>query len=276
MPNYLVFHCKTQSAEARDILLALLGAGPFDSFEEKGETDLDAYVTESERAAAEARLAEVGERLSVAFTVSKLADQNWNATWESNFQPVRVGDFAVIRAGFHAPIPDVAHELIIEPRMAFGTGHHATTWMMMDLMRNFDWAGSRVLDYGCGTGVLAILAARLGAADIAAVDIERESYLNTLDNISANAVSGIATYEGTLETIPAGPPYDFILANINRNVILDSLGALYQQLRAGGHLFVSGILNQDGQRVEQAAAEHGFTTTIRRQREDWLAWVFRR
>jgi ribosomal protein L11 methyltransferase len=276
MPAYLVFHCETKSAEERDILLALLGAGPFDSFEEKDETKLDAYLPAPERAAAEQLLAQVGERLSVTYTVSELADQNWNATWERNFQPVRVGDFAAVRAGFHAPIPAVEHELIIEPRMAFGTGHHATTWMMIDLMRDFDWTGARVLDYGCGTGVLAILTARLGAAEIAAVDIEHEAYLNTLDNIAANAVSGIETYEGTLDAVPFSTPYDFILANINRNVILDSLGTLYQQLRAGGQLFVSGILDADGPLVERAAEQQGFTPIVRRRREDWLAWVFRR
>jgi ribosomal protein L11 methyltransferase len=274
--SYLIYHCRTDTAEHRDLLLALLGAGPFDSFEERGETQLDAYVPESERSTAEDCIQAAAQRLAVEFTTSELPYQNWNATWESNFSPVRVGDFAAIRASFHTPIPDVEHELVIDPRMAFGTGHHATTWMMMDLMREQDWSDSRVLDYGCGTGVLAVLAARLGATDVAAVDIEHESYLNTLDNIEINAVQGIRTYEGTLETVPAGAPYDFILANINRNVILDSLGTLYQQLRAGGHLFVSGILSKDGARVEKAAEQCGFDLMVRRQREDWLAWVFRR
>ena len=276
MPTYLIYHCRTATAETRDILLALLSEGPFDSFEEKAATDLDAYVPESDKPAAEAVLREVGERISFGYGVSRLPDQNWNATWEANFQPVRVGDFAAVRAGFHPPIPEVAHELVIEPRMAFGTDHHATTWMMMDLMRDYDWSAGRVLDYGCGTGLLAILAARLGAIDTNAVDIEREAYLNTLDNLAINAVTGIQVYEGTLDAVPPGAPYDFILANINRNVILDSLGTLYQQLLAGGHLFVSGILAKDGARVEKAAEQCGFDPVVRRQREDWLAWVFRR
>ncbi len=272
--DYFCFHITLPDPARREELIAFLTDSPFDTFIET-EPGLEAYVPASEADAAAAALDELAGRFHLRYERTFIAHQNWNAQWEASFQPVQVDDFVAVRASFHPPLPGVEHDLVIDPRMAFGTGHHATTYLMMALMRELDLPGRRVLDYGCGTGVLAILAARLGAADVLAVDIEEEAFRNTLDNADINGVR-LEVYYGTLEAVPFLSPYDIILANINRNVILDSLPALYEQLRPDGDLLVSGILGQDREKVREAAHRQGFSTIREVTREGWMAWRFRR
>lgn len=257
-----------------EILLAYLSGAPFDTFEESPE-GLAAYLpgAESENAA-EALLDELRTRFDFTWEKEFLPAQNWNQIWESNFQPVIVEDFCAVRAGFHAPIPGVRHELLIEPKMAFGTGHHETTWMCLRALRQLPCRGAQLLDYGCGTGVLAILAAKLGAAAVEAVDIEEESFRNTLENSAANGVADRITARwGALEAVQ-GAAFNGIMANINRNVILDSLPQLFQRLAPGGWLLVSGILVQDGQTVSEAARQAGFRQVSQDQRGNWLCITF--
>ena len=186
--------------------------------------------------------------------------QNWNKIWESNFDPVVVEDWVGVRADFHEPIKNVVHELVINPKMAFGTGHHETTWMCLNAMRGLDFKGKKVLDYGCGSGILAILASKLGAASIEAVDIEEESYLNTIENAERNGVANIVPLHGTLEKITA-TDFDIVLANINRNIILDSLFELSQMIKPGGWLLASGFLKEDEMVVVDVAWRVAFVLT---------------
>lgn len=267
--------------ETAEILLAYLSEAPFDTFEETPE-GLNAYLPAAsgipEAADGMASVESLLSRLQTQFPFSWskifLPAQNWNEIWESNFQPVIVEDFCAVRADFHAPIPGVQHELVINPKMAFGTGHHETTWMCLRALRELPCRGARLLDYGCGTGVLAILAARMGAAHVEAVDIEEESYRNTLENSAVNGVSErVAARLGTLDAVQ-GRDFDGILANINRNVILDSLPRLAELLRPGGWLLVSGILEQDGAVVTEAAQEAGFNIKDKAQRGNWLCVQF--
>ena len=188
---------------------------------------------------------------------------------------MRVGDFVGVRAEFHPPFEGVQFDLMIHPRMAFGTGHHATTFLMMERMEQLDMTRGKVFDYGCGTGILAILAKKLGATDIDAVDIELAATENTLVNMQANNVDGIDIYTGTLDVVPP-TTYQIILANINRNVILASLEALYQRIEKGGDLLVSGILLKDQHKVEEAAALHGWQLLDSRSKDGWLMFHFRR
>lgn len=273
--DYTIYHIQLREPARRDELIAFLAETDIEAYQET-DAGFDAYAPATADADIRAALGTWQTQYPHTYTTENLPYRNWNEEWEANFTPVIVDDFAAIRASFHPPQPGVEHELLIEPRMAFGTGHHATTFMVLQLMREIDWAGRRVFDYGCGTGVLAILASRLGADPVIAVDIEHESYLNTLDNAAANGVENLQVFEGRLEAVPAGEPYDIILANINRNVILDSLPSLYQQLHQDGQLLISGILVQDRQPLFEALQETGFSVSRERERDGWLAVVVER
>ena len=260
--------------ETAQILVAYLSEAPFDTFEDN-DTGIAAYLpARTDVAEAETLLAELQEQFEFSWSKTFIPGQNWNEIWESNFHPVIVEDFCAVRADFHAPIAGVQHELVINPKMAFGTGHHETTWMCLRALRNLPCHDARLLDYGCGTGVLAILAAKLGAANVEAVDIEDESYRNTLENSEINGVSAQITARcGTLDAVE-GRGFDGILANINRNVILDSLPRLAELLKPGGWLLVSGILEQDGPVVTEAAQQAGFVPGESAQRGNWLCIRF--
>ncbi len=256
-----------------DILVAFLGAAGFDSFQETSQ-GLLAFGSADQHEYWCAQLDQYGEQFNFTYSWEPLEERNWNEEWESNFTPIRVGDRLLIRADFHAADPSVEQELVITPKMAFGTGHHATTYMMCELLFEHDVAGTRVLDYGSGTGVLAILAKRLGAAYVDAVDIEAPSAESTAENAAKNKVSLDEVVLGELKDVPMGKPYDLILANINRNVILATAGALYERLKPGGIVFFSGILAQDEQLLIDRLTEAGFNHQETRRREDWRAFIF--
>ncbi|AEE53596.1 50S ribosomal protein L11 methyltransferase [Haliscomenobacter hydrossis] len=268
--NYLQYTFPA-TPDLQEILVALLGDLPFDTFEE-GSENLMAFVPmPADVAALSAEVQEIVEPLGVGFSVQEIPYQNWNVIWESNFQPITVGDFCGVRADFHAPMEGVQHEIIINPKMAFGTGHHETTHMVMQLMADLDFRGKRVFDFGCGTGILAILAAKLGAVAIDAVDIEPPSFENTLENAKINGVSDVLhALLGDLSVVE-GSGYDIILANINRGVILDAFPTLHQKLKQGGILLISGILKTDRELVLAEALQHGFSPVQSLEKGNWLA-----
>ncbi len=259
--------------ETSEIIVAYLGDAPFDTFEET-EHGLNAYLPAAAgQTEAERHLEELQKQFDFVWDKAFIPGQNWNEIWESNFPPVIVGDFCAVRADFHTPTPGVRHELVINPKMAFGTGHHETTWQCIAALEHLPVAGKKVLDFGCGTGVLAILAARLGAAEVEAVDIEEESYRNTLENAAVNDTANVTARHGTLEAVQ-GRDFDGILANINRNVILATLPDLARLLRPGGWLLVSGILLQDEETVTESAEKTGFEKGKRTEKGNWLCVNF--
>lgn len=272
MEGYRRFSIHTE-LQWREILLAFLGEMSFDSFEDT-ETGLNAYLPPSAGAeTTENDLKQLQLDYPFSYEVEVLKNENWNAVWESNFQPVRVNDFCGIRAEFHPPFGDVQHEIVIRPKMAFGTGHHETTWMMMDMMSRLPFKDKIVFDYGCGTGILAILAAQLGAAQTDAVDIEYPAYENTLEHAEMNGVAdAIVAFFGTLEDVPA-TTYDIILANINRNVILASFPELRRRLKPEGSLLISGILHEDEPAILEAATALGFRALAQQKRGNWMAML---
>jgi ribosomal protein L11 methyltransferase len=271
--DYWKYELVTQTGEA-DILMAYLSDTAFDTFEDTAN-GLVAYLPASaDQQATEDQLRALQLEFEFSWEKTFIPGQNWNEIWETNFHPVVVGDFCAVRADFHAPIPGVQYELVVNPKMAFGTGHHETTYMCLAAQETLPLSGQHLLDYGCGTGILAILAAKLGAAHIEAVDIEEESYLNTLENSQINGVAAQITSRcGTLDAI-TGTAFDGIFANINRNVILDSLPRLFHLLRPNGWLLVSGILIQDEEIVTAAAMELGFRKGERRERGNWMCMLF--
>lgn len=260
--------------ETAEILIAYLADAPFDTFEET-EEGVNAYLPAHENHVVEVEnlLTDLRQHIDFQWEKDFLPAQNWNEIWESNFHPVIVGNFCAVRADFHEPIPEVKHELVINPKMAFGTGHHETTWQCIAAMEHLPMAGKKILDFGCGTGVLAILASKLDAAEVEAVDIEEESYRNTLENSKVNGVTNVIARCGTLAAVQ-GRDFDGILANINRNVILDSLPDLASLLKPGGWLLVSGILLQDEEVVTEAAAKEGFEKKKKTEKGNWLCLEF--
>ena len=259
----------TASVEKAEILLALLGQYPFDTFEETS-TGLNAYIpSESLTPELGTRLYELADLYEAEISYELIAHKNWNKEWEANFQPIQIEQFCGIRASFHPPLSRVKHEIIIDPKMAFGTGHHETTWLVIQLMRELQFRNAKVLDYGCGTGILSILAAKMGATMIDAVDMDVLSYENTIENAQLNDVFSINAIQGTLHAV-IDSQYNIILANINRHVILNSLSSLYQKLGKRGILIISGILQSDENLLMEHIQQHPFTIDEIIRKGEWL------
>ncbi len=211
----------------------------------------------------------LGER---KIEISTVAEQNWNKVWESNFEPVIIGDFCVVRADFHTPAEGVEHEIIITPKMSFGTGHHATTYMMAERMKDIDFNNKKVFDFGTGTGILAILAEKMGASEVIAVDIDDWSIENAADNISRNGCANILLQQS--DTITGGE-YDVVLANINRNILLGHADALTASLKKGGLILLSGLLADDEDDISKAYMPKGLILENRSERNNWIALLYR-
>jgi ribosomal protein L11 methyltransferase len=241
----------------QEVLIALMGEIGYDGFEQEEERLL-AYA--GEETFDEAALRELLGAHGLSYTLQRIEERNWNAEWEANFQPVVVEGFCAIRAHFHPPMPEVEHELVITPKMSFGTGHHATTYMMLQAMRDIGLRGKRVLDFGTGTGVLAILAERLGAAAVVAIDNDDWSIDNALENVTANGCTRIEVLKKDRVADVTGP-FGVILANINKHVIIDQLEALAQQLTADGVILLSGLLQNDAEDVENEAVKNNLSVS---------------
>ncbi len=230
-----------QDPQQCEILIAQLAELGFDGFEEiSGNLKAYGHPENIVDEAARALLTTDG----LHFEVRNMAPQNWNALWEASFEPVCIGDFCRIRAHFHPSETGYAHEICITPKMSFGTGHHATTRRMIAMMQPLDFSGKSVLDFGAGTGVLAILAEKLGAATILAIENDPGAAENARENTLQNGCSKVETQEGSLEK--AGERvFDFVLANINRNILLHYAAGLAAHTQTGGQLLLSGILLED-------------------------------
>jgi ribosomal protein L11 methyltransferase len=250
-----------------EMLIALLNEAGFEGFEE-GDHYLKAFIAPA--AFDEIAVKSIAEGLHARFSKTVIGETNWNQVWESNFSPVVIDGFVAIRAGFHASFENsVEHEIIITPKMSFGTGHHATTYMMIEQMKEIGFANKSVLDFGTGTGILAILAAKLGAARILALDHDEWSITNCRENILQNNAAPVEVKKAGSAQL--GEQFDIILANINKNVILDNLSVLVQQLAPGGVLVISGLLNTDEEEILEGAKKEGLQLLQRMMRDNWLS-----
>lgn len=266
--NYIEYKISGVTEEQADILVADLAEVGFDSFSEYMDGVVDCYVLET----SEDKTA-IKELLNgYTYEVKSIEQQNWNAVWESNFEPIEVGDKCYIRATFHEH-RSVEHEIVITPKMSFGTGHHPTTHLVVDMMLDERFDGMQGLDMGSGTGILAILAAQRGAVVVDAIDIDEWAYENCLENIQLNGVqSAICPILGDASAIDK--KFDFILANINRNILLRDMPAYVSALRRGGFLIVSGILEFDVEVITARAVELGLAVEKCKTREGWAAIKF--
>ncbi len=266
MSNYIQIQFQNISTEQSEMLIAELSLQNFEGFEEL-ETSLKAFVPEKKFD--ETVLNEIASQHNLTFQKSIIEETNWNQVWESNFPPVIVDDFVSIRAEFHEPIKNLEHEIIITPKMSFGTGHHATTYMMLQQMRSIDFNKKSVFDFGTGTGVLAILAETLGALKILATDIDEWSINNATENIDRNNCSKIEIYHSS--TVPTATQFDIILANINKNVILENLSVLNDQLKPNGTLLLSGLLIDDKDDILNVASSLDLKVFNTIERNKWLS-----
>ncbi|WP_045689668.1 50S ribosomal protein L11 methyltransferase [Hymenobacter sp. AT01-02] len=263
--------------ELSDILVAELAELGFDTFEDNDD-GFCAYTTEDvfnpdDVAEVMSRYEGIGE---LEYSHRVITRQNWNAEWEKNFQPLVIADKVSVRAPFHEARPDLEHEIVIMPRMSFGTGHHDTTALMITNQLHIDHQGKRVLDMGCGTGILAVMAVQLGADYVLAVDVEPWTAENAADNAAENNVQDkVEARLGDVTALEGEAPFDIILANINRNVLLEDMGAYAGHLKPGGPILFSGFYEEDLPLIRAAAEKAGFQYESHRTQNHWVSAVFR-
>jgi ribosomal protein L11 methyltransferase len=258
---------------ASEILIAELSYAGFESFVEN-EEGLTAYVVSEEfdeEAFAGLHILQ-SEEFDITYTSQEIEKVNWNIEWEKNFNPIIIDDQCSVRAPFHEK-PETEFDIIIEPKMSFGTGHHATTHMMLQFILKNDWEGKTVLDMGCGTGVLAILAEMKGAKKVDAIDIDNWCYLNSMENVVRNNCELISVYEGAAELLD-GKHYDIIIANINRNILLEDISKYSECLNPGGELFLSGFYIEDIPAIEAECNLNGLKIEDELEQENWAALGF--
>ena len=258
---------------ATEILIAELGDVGFESFVETDE-GVTAYIQKKEWTAFILDAVQIlkSEEFDISFEFSEIEQTNWNAEWEKSFNPIVVDNLVTVRAPFHE-VPKTEYDIIIEPKMSFGTGHHETTHMMIQHILKNDFNNKSVLDMGCGTGVLAILAEKVGATKIDAVDIDNWSYVNSLENIERNHCKHISVFEGDVRLI-RGKAYDIIIANINRNILLADIPQYAQCLNVNGYLFLSGFYKNDISKIEEKCNEASLKLEEIIQRGDWVSLKF--
>ncbi|MBL7744337.1 MAG: 50S ribosomal protein L11 methyltransferase [Chitinophagaceae bacterium] len=271
MSEYIRIEFPSVSAEQKDILIAKLSMIGFAGFEE-GEAVLVAFAHTDDYN--DSSLKRIAEQQEVSFKKTIIGETNWNVLWESNFDPVIVDDFVAIRAEFHQPVAGVEHEIVITPKMSFGTGHHATTFMMIRQMRQIDFSNKMVFDFGTGTGVLAILAEKLGSNQVIAIDIDEWSIENALENIQRNKCSRVTIEKSGSADVDNS--FDIILANINKNVILDSFPVLVRQLKPSGILLLSGLLPEDKDDIFRKNDEYSLQLIQTDVRANWLCIKYSR
>ncbi len=275
--NYYELHFTVNATEDyhQDLLINDLGDIGFDTFEET-ESGFKAYIPVDEYNSdrLEDALDQYRELFDFSYEVNLIPQKNWNAEWESNFDPIVIKDKIFVRATFHEPRPEFEYEIVIDPKMAFGTGHHQTTTMMLEYILENEFLGKKVLDMGCGTGILAIMASKSGAGEIIAIDYDPVCYESTIENAILNGVKNISVLCGSREVIP-DEKYDIILANINRNILLDQLQRYGEVLKTGGELYLSGFYaSPDLEMLTAEALRYDIRYHNHKTNGDWTAARF--
>ncbi len=270
MQNYLEFNFNITPLQPwNEILMAELIEVGFDSFTEEYDGILaniqkELFVEEKMKALNIFNNPEV----EISYTFQEMPNINWNEEWEKNFSPINVEDKVLIRAEFHDPNPQL-HEIIIQPKMSFGTGHHPTTHLMIQQMLEMDFTDKTVLDMGCGTSVLAIFAKQKGAKKVVAIDIDEWSVENSQENAKRNGVE-LEISQGTAENL-GSETFDIILANINRNILISDIPTYVSVLEKGGYLLLSGLCFFDVEDILEVCTEQGLVLKNKQQREEWMS-----
>ena len=273
---YIEYIFEVQPKEpATEILIAQLGFVGFESFVEN-DSGVVAYIQQQDwnPNILEDVFILSSEEFDIQYEFKEVAQTNWNAEWEKNFEPIQVDELVSIRAPFHEN-PNLQYDIVIEPKMSFGTGHHETTHMMIQHLLDIDLTNKKVLDMGCGTGILAIFAEMKGAKPLDAIDIDRWCYENSVENAERNHCKYISVYEGDASLLE-GKEYDVIIANINRNILLSDMKIYTDSLRENGILLLSGFYEEDIPIIDQEVAQYGLTLDKKINRNNWVALKYLR
>jgi ribosomal protein L11 methyltransferase len=256
---------------ATEILIAELGYAGFESFVENKEGVI-AYIQKEEFK--EDILDDIfilkSDEFNIEYQKEEIEQVNWNSEWEKNFNPILIDDTVYIRAPFHNKLPNIKYDIVIEPKMSFGTGHHETTHMMVKHLLNIDFKDKKVLDMGCGTGILAILAEMLGANPIDAIDIDNWCYLNSVENAERNQCKNISVFEGDASLL-INKKYDVIIANINRNILLNDIKTYANSLNENGILLLSGFYQEDIPIIDAEVSKFNLKLQTIEERKNWVA-----
>lgn len=268
---YIGYHFQVEPKElGSEILIAELGELPFDSFIET-ENGFSAYIPKenwNENILEDVYILSNPE-FKISFTIEEIEQKNWNAEWEKNFDPIDVDGLCHVRAPFHTKT-DAKYDIVIEPKMSFGTGHHETTHMMIQHLLEMEIEGMKTLDMGCGTAILAILAEMKGAHPIDAIDIDNWCYLNSIENAERNNCQHISVYEGDASLL-TNKKYDLIIANINRNILLNDMQTYVNCLNPNGIILFSGFYEQDVPFIDASCSEKGLTFVKKINRNNWVS-----
>ncbi|WP_439185649.1 50S ribosomal protein L11 methyltransferase [Carboxylicivirga taeanensis] len=259
---------------ANELLIAQMGEMGFESFEEN-EKGFDAYIpsqnfSEEQLGQLECPL----EGIAWSFSSEAIAQQNWNKVWEDNFfKPIKIGDECIIRSSFHQDVETCRYEIIIDPRMAFGTGHHETTSLMVQHILETNVDNLEVLDMGCGTAILGMLCAMKGARMVEGIDIDEWAYSNAKDNLELNNITNMHIQLGGAELL-GKTAYDLILANINRNILLNDMASYAKVLKPNGKIIFSGFYNEDLPVIDAEARQHGLSMLAQKTDNNWTAVAY--
>ena len=269
--QYLAYHFSVEPKElGSEILIAELGEKPFESFIET-ETGFSAFIQKDlwTKDILDDIYLLLNPDFTISHTIEEIDQVNWNQEWEKNFEAIDVDGTCHVRAPFH-PKTNAEFDIIIEPKMSFGTGHHETTHMMIQHLLEMDVTDLKTLDMGCGTAILAILAEMKGAKPIDAIDIDNWCYLNSIENAERNNCTEISVYEGDAALLK-GKKYDLIIANINRNILLNDMQQYVDCLNKNGILLLSGFYTEDIPFIDASCTEKGLTYVKKLERNNWTS-----
>ena len=271
MINYIGYtFTVTPLQPGTEILIAQLGYAGFESFVEN-EDGVTAYIQEGDWNSTILEDIQIlnSDEFEISYVEEVIEQTNWNSEWEKNFNPIQVDDLVSIRAPFHEN-PNLKYDIVIEPKMSFGTGHHETTHMMVQQLLDLDLTDKKVLDMGCGTGILAIFAEMKGANPIDAIDIDNWCYLNSIENVERNNCSNINVFEGDASLL-INKKYDVIIANINRNILLNDMQTYMDCLNDKGVILFSGFYQEDIPIIDAEVSKYGVKIDKIIERNNWVS-----